>query len=196
MDYKTKIKQAEIVVTKITDNQNIDSIKSTLKDEGFYDKDIIEIMVSARNILGEKYSPKIKEYLIKDSQIKESPEFVHLDEETLDVLIDRELQKLALEEKHKIIKSLKEGKPQDQVYREVDQRFLSAEKAAEHIQSVQQVQEQNSGSGRMINIMGGIGLIVLTGIIVIVTNRLFYVLPIIGMVMIVKGFVTKKVEVD
>ncbi len=48
----------------------------------------------------------------------------------------------------------------------------------------------------MLNIMGGIGLIVLTVVLLVVFSRIFYVLPIIGLVMIVKGITTERMEYD
>lgn len=46
----------------------------------------------------------------------------------------------------------------------------------------------------MVNILGGVGLIVLILIFLFIIDRLFYVLFIIGLVMIVRGFIMEKME--
>ena len=131
-----------------------------------------------------------------DKQIHGSEEFDMLDTEVIDTLRAKEIQNLALEEKKKITQLMKEGQSAEQVFNQIDTRFLSVEKATEQISHLQDVKKQNSGSGRMLNIFGGIGLIILTGILAISIDRLFYVLPIIGLIMIVKGITTKKMEYD
>lgn len=194
MDYKTKIKYAERVADQLQAKKSTDAIKSELKAEGLYEKDIANTLASARKILGEKYQPKIKEYLLADKQIHDAEEFSLLDDEVIDILIAKESQNLTLQEKNKITKLMREGQPAQDVFDQVDTRFLSLEKATEHIGRLQDIKMQNSGSGRMLNIGGGIGLMVLTAILVFTIDRLFYVLPIIGLVMIVKGITTEKME--
>ncbi len=195
MDYKTKIKYAKEVADQLQRQKSIDAIKSDLKTEdGLYEKDITNIIFSAKKILREKYQPKINEYLLDNRQIHGSEEFSLLDKEIIDTLIAKESQNLALQERKKITKLIKEGQPVEKVFEQTDTRFLSSEKAAEHIARLQEVKRQNSGSGRMLNIFGGIGLIVLTGVLLVTLDRLFYVLPVIGLVMIVKGLMTKKME--
>ena len=196
MDYKTKIKHAKEVANQLQKQKSIEEIKLDLSAEGLYQKDITNIIFSARKILGGIYQPKIQEYLLEGKQIHGSEEFSLLDREVIDILIAKESQNLALQEKKKITELIKAGQSAEQVFEQVDTRFLSVDKANEQISHLQQVKRQNSGSGRMLNIFGGIGLIVLTGVIVITVNRLFYVLPIIGLIMIVKGITTKKVEYD
>lgn len=194
MDYKKKIKYAEGIAIQLQEQKSIELIKSELKSEGLYDPDINKVMISARKILGEKYQPKINEYLLSNNQIHGSEEFKLLDPETLNILIDKESRKIASEEKRKITRLIKEGKSGEEVFRQVDTRFLNAEVAAAHIAQLQEIKKQNSGSGRMINIFGGLGLMVLTVVLLITIDRLFYVLPVIGLVMIVRGFTTEKVE--
>ncbi|MEM9548566.1 MAG: hypothetical protein AAGA77_21450 [Bacteroidota bacterium] len=196
MDYQTKINYAKEIAQQLQQQISTDEIKSNLKSKGLYDPDIAEIMVSARKILGEKFQPKIKEYLIGNKQIHGSEEFSALDNEVIGKLVEIETQNLARAERKKITNLIKEGQPVEYVLQQIDPRFLPIEKAIELISKLQEVKRQNSGSGRMINIFGGIGLIVLTGIIAVAANRLFYVLPIIGLVMIVKGLTTREMEYD
>ena len=138
----------------------------------------------------------VKEYLLNNKQIHGAEEFALLDKEVLETLIVKTSQNLALDEKKKITQLMKEGRPAQQVLEQTDTRFLSADKAAELIARLKEIKKQNSGSGRMVNIFGGIGLIVLTVILLATLNRIFYVLPILGLVMIVKGLMTKKMEYD
>jgi hypothetical protein len=196
MDYKAKIKFAKEVAEQLETQKSSDEIRSALKAEGLYERDIINIFVSARNILGEKYQPKIEECLKADKQIQGSDEFKLLDHEVIEILIKRGTQKLALEEKKKVTKLIKEGQSIEQVLEQVDTRFLSIDKVTEQISNLQEVKAQNSVNGRMLNIVGGLGLIVLTGVLAITMDRLFYVLPISGLIMIVKGITTKSMEYD
>ena len=48
----------------------------------------------------------------------------------------------------------------------------------------------------MVNIAIGIGLLFLTGILLMTTDRIFYVLPIIGLIMIGKGLTTQSMDFD
>ncbi len=195
MNYKTKIKHAEEVANQLQGQQSVEAIKLALKEEeGLYEKDVIEVMVSARKILGEKYQPKIQEYLLENKEIIGAEEFSLLDREILDMLIERETQNLALQEKKKITKLMRAGESAEKVFAQTDTRFLNEGQAAAHIARLAEVKKQNSGSGRMINIAGGIGLIVLTGVLLVTTERIFYVLPFIGLGMIVKGLMTEKME--
>jgi len=194
MDYKKKIKYAEGVAVQLQEQKSIELIKSELKSEGLYDPDIDKVMISARKILGEKYQPTINEFLLNNKQIHGSEEFKLLDDQILDILIDKESRKIASGEKQKITRLMREGKSGEEVFAQVDTRFLKVEAAAAHINKLQEIKQQNSGSGRMVNIFGGIGLIALTLILLFTIDRLFYVLPIIGLVMIVRGFTTEKME--
>lgn len=194
MDYKRKIEHAEKVAKQLQEQITTSEIESNLKAEGLYERDINNIMISARNIIGEKYQSKIREHLIEDKRIEASEEFGNLDNELLEKLVTKESQNLSNEQKKKITKLIKEGNTAENVLAQIDTRFISADKANEQISHLLSIRNQNSGSGRLLNIFGGIGLILATGLILMTTDRLFYFLPIIGIIMIVKGLTTKKME--
>lgn len=196
MDYKTKIKYAEEVADQLQAQKGLDAIRAELAAKGLYENEITKVLFSARNIIGEAYQPKIKEYLLEGKPIHDAEEFKLLNPEIIDSLIKREQQKLAALEKKKVTRLVKEGQSPEKVFQQVDTRFLPQEEAAVQITRLLEVKKQNSGSGRMLNIMGGIGLIVLTVILLVVFSRIFYVLPIIGLVMIVKGITTERMEYD
>ena len=196
MDYKKKIAQAERIAKLLDGKKTAEEIRLELKEEGFYERDIDSIMISARNFLKEKYQLKIQDYLQENKQIQESEEFSSLDNETLDKLIEKESQVIALQERRKITKLCRDGLSPDEILAQVNTRFLSTEKALQQLAEIEKARDQNSGSSRAINIFGGIGLILLTIGIAAASGRLFYVLPIIGLVMIVKGFMTKRMEYE
>lgn len=196
MEYRKKIEYAEKAAEQLQGQKTTQEIKASLKAEGLYDIDINEVMVSARNILGEKYQEEIRQHLLADKQIKGAEAFSLLDDELLETLIEKETQKLALEERKKMTQRMKQGHSPEEVLAQVDTRFLSPNKALEQMQNLQEVKHQNSGSGRTLNIFGGIGLIVLTGILMVTINRIFYFLPVIGIIMIVKGFTTERMDYD
>ncbi len=196
MKYKEKIAHAKVVADQLEQKVSIDTIKSSLESEGLYQKDIQEVLVSARKFLGEKYQPKIREYLINGQAIHGDKAFELVDRDILDTLILQESRALAVQEKRKITKLIKSGESAEDVYAQVDTRFLSEVAAENHISNLLQVKQDNSGTGRMLNIGGGIALIVLSGVLLFTTDRLFYVLPIIGIGLIVKGFMTQGMEYD
>ncbi len=196
MDYKTKIETATRVAEELQGNKTSEEVKAELKAQGVYDRDIINIMVSARNIIGEKYKPEIRRYLVEGKEVHGAEAFGSLDDEVIETLVGEEKKALALMEKKKMVKLLKEGHSADEILNKVDSRFLPIDKAAKQLSKLQEVKKQNSGSGRMMSIGGGIGLIVLTGVIMLTTDRLFYVLPILGLGMIIKGFLTQEVSIE
>ena len=194
MDYKTKVKYAEKVATQLQAKTRVEVIRTNLLEEGLYESDIDKIIISAKKVLGDQYLPTIKQNLKDGLDPNQSSELKVLDQEIIDGLIEKARKALAAEEKQKITKLMKEGVPAEEVFQQVDTRFFQSEKAVEHLRRLQDIKEENSGSGRLFNIFGGIGLIVLTGVILVTADRLFYVLPIIGIVMIVKGITTTKME--
>jgi len=196
MDYKTRIKHAEEVAIQLENKKTIDDMKSELRAEGLYENDVLNIFSSVKKILAEKYSSKIKEYLLAEQAIHGSEEFSSLNKEVIDELIDRNTRQIASEEKRKITKLIKQGQGAEQVFRQVDTRFISQNEAAQHIAHLLEVKKQNSGGTRMLNIFGGIGLIVATIVVLFASGRLFYVLPIMGLIMIVKGLKTERMEYD
>lgn len=114
----------------------------------------------------------------------------------LATLIWQESQKLAIGEKKKITRMVKENYPISEILNKVDTRFLSIPEVKEHIAELQQVQQQNSGGNRMVGIMGGLGLIGLSVIVLGMTGRFFYVMPIIGIIMIGKAFVSERMAYE
>jgi|APTNR8051073442_1049403.scaffolds.fasta_scaffold00534_22 hypothetical protein len=196
MDYKKKIEYAENVAKDLDSQKPKEQIIAALEAEGLYDRDITNIFASARKILGESYRPKIRASLLKGEDVYHQEEFTSLDKGTLEQLVASEVQYLATKERKKLIDLVKEGKPADEVLKQIDTRFLPIDRAAEQIANAQSIQKQNSISGRTLNIAGGLGLILLTGIILIAFERLFYVLPIIGIGLIVKGFFAQDLDYD
>lgn len=194
MEYQKKMEYADKVAEQLQNNVSKEDIKANLAAEGLYERDITNIMASANKVISANYGTLICEYLINERDIYSADAFRSLDRQTIDTLIKSEIQKLAVKERSKITQMVKDGMQRENILKEVDNRFISNEKAAEIVDKHMHVKQQNSGSGRMINIGGGIGLIVLTVIILLASGRLFYVLPIIGLVMIVKGLITQSVE--
>ena len=91
---------------------------------------------------------------------------------------------------------MKKNTPLNQILEQVDQRFLPLEKAQKHAKKYEIVKYNNSGESRTYKILGGVGCIIITGILFASSGRLFYVLPIIGLILIVKGFTTEVIKID
>lgn len=194
MDHKKKIEYARRIAKELEGDKTLESLKSDLKSEGLYDRDISNIMGSARNILGDTYQPKIREFLLDGKQIQGAEEFSSLDSDLLETLIAKESKNIASGERRKITKLVKKGISAEEILNQIDTRFLPLENATEQIAQHEEVKYQNSGSGRIISIVSGIGLIVFTVIVLYASGRLFYFLPIIGLVMIVRGLLPQRME--
>lgn len=196
MDYKSKVQYAEQVAKDLQGVKSLVQIKSELKSKGLYDRDISNVIASAGNILRDNYTSEIRKHLVADIPIEESTAFGNIDRIFLNTLVEEEKQVLGLVEKKKLTKLIKDGVGPEQALEQIDNRFLSYGRAMQQINNLREVQHQNSGGNRLLNIIGGIVLIIITGIIAIAAGRLFYFLPIIGLVMIVKGFMTEKMLYD
>ena len=196
MEYKKKIAIASRVAEQLQGQKNATEIEADLNAEGLYEKDILAVMISARNILGEKYQSSIRDHLLGNIDLKSTEEFKALDAEILEKITNIEIEKLALEEKKKIFNLVKKNTPLNQILEQVDQRFLPLEKAQKHAKKYEIVKYNNSGESRTYKILGGVGCIIITGILFASSGRLFYVLPIIGLILIVKGFTTEVIKID
>lgn len=189
IEYKKKIKYAKIVATDLQNGKSPDQINEELLKQDLYPKEISEIIISARNIISDSFKPQINKALMNNEDILNAKEFASLDKETLQVLIDQESKTLGHSEKRKVVELAKKGLSQEDILAQIDTRFYSTDKAMDQIAKVNAIKKENSGSGRMINIGGGIALIVLTAGIFLATGRLFYVIPIIGLGLIIKGLI-------
>ena len=99
MEYKKKIAIASRVAEQLQGQKNATEIEADLKAEGLYEKDILAVMISARNILGEKYQSSIRDHLLGNIDLISTEEFKALDAEILEKITNIEIEKLALEEK-------------------------------------------------------------------------------------------------
>ena len=196
MDYKTKIKYTNLAVDQILNHKSIDEIKSDLlAKDGVYEYDVYRIIFSAKEIIKKQYQPKIHEYLLNDKSIHGSQEFSMLDKEIIDPLIEQEVKSLAVKEKRKIAKSIKAGRTEKEVYDDVDTRFLHPNEAKDHMADLQAVKNL-SNKNRRISIFWGIGLILSFFLILITTDRIYYLLPILGFIRIIRGLMTEKIEYE
>ena len=195
MDYNKKLEYANRVAEQFENQINVNDIEAALKNEGLYERDISSVMVSAKNVLLEKYKSIIREHLLADKDLHTSEEFKSLDPNLIADFSEREKQQLALDEKRKIERLVKEHYSEERILEQVDIRFLPKAKAHEFIQKHLNAKNHNSGDTRLFNIIGGFGLLLLTGIILVASGRLFYAPPIIGVVLIVKGFTTEVVKI-
>lgn len=194
MEYKEKIQKAEKVAAQFEEKVPFASIRADLKEQGLYPGEIDNVLSSARNILGETYEKPIRQFLLTDKEIKGAPEFSKLSDDLLDDLIEREQSNLQKAQKRKINQLISQGRSPEEVFSQVDTRFIEPEKAKAHIFRVQENVKKDSSGYRIINIAGGLGLLALTAVLAFTIDRLFFVLPIIGVIMIFKGILGKTGE--
>lgn len=91
MDYSKKVAIASRVAEQLQGQKNSKEIEADLKAEGLYEKDILAVMISARNILGEKYQSSIRKYLLENKDLKSTEEFNSLDAEILETITNKEI---------------------------------------------------------------------------------------------------------
>lgn len=189
MDYKKKVEYATRIAEELQGTKSREQVKEELKAEGFYDRDISSILSSADKILEEKYLPEIKKCVLADEAVQGQKAFEHLDSDLLSDLENEVRLRLAKKEQQKYISFFKNGLTIEQILPRVDYRFVKKEKVLEDLKAIQEQKTETSAPARMINITIGIGLILLSVVLFFVTQRLFYVMPIIGLGMIIKGVV-------
>ncbi|MFT6336609.1 MAG: hypothetical protein ACJATI_003368 [Halioglobus sp.] len=139
MDSEKKIEYANRIAKQLEGQRTTDEVRYELKSDGVDDQVIIEIMITTRNILANKYLPKIREYLIKDKEIHGSKDFLFLEDSILNTLKKRELQNLADFEMNKIAKLLKNNMSGEEILDQVDTRFLSLDIAVSYINGLEEV---------------------------------------------------------
>lgn len=199
MKYKEKISYAEKVVIEINKNRSIEEITSELKSQGLKDFDIKNIITSAKGIIGENVRPLIRNKLLAKEEILKANEFRTIDAPMLRELVELEVKSIAIEEKKKVTRLLKEGSSSDEIYDKTRQDFYPSELIEEQIQAFQEVKQENSINGRMLSIAGGLVLMLIGGYIVYNriqnggSGRLNFLL-IAGLALFVKGFFTQKIE--
>lgn len=196
MEYREKIEHAERIAEELQSGKTTEEIKSELSQDGLYNADITAIFTSVRNIIGEKYQDNIEEHLLNNKPIKGSEVFSSLDDEMIDDLTKRVNQKLELAEKKKLTRLMKQGVSLDEITNQIDSRFLTTEKAAKLYADNQTVMKENGGGQRTLYFLGGIGLLVLTLIILFASGRLFFYLPFIAIGLIIKGFTVKRIAFE
>ena len=198
MKYNEKIEHAKRVAEELTNHQSLDQIKKDLKEKGLYDKDIENVMASARSVMGEKLKPLIRKQLLSGEPFSNSSELGAIDPGTLEQLVQQEKKAMAQGEKKKVNGLLKQGASAEQILQEVHQEFYPRDLVDEQISAYSAVTRQNSGKGRLRNIGIGLGLIALGIGISFATmsddggGRLFYGVVVVGLIMVVKGFMTAK----
>ncbi|MGK0317060.1 MAG: hypothetical protein ACI86M_003299 [Saprospiraceae bacterium] len=166
MDSEKKIEYANRIAKQLEGQRTTDEVRYELKSDGVDDQVIIEIMITTRNILANKYLPKIREYLIKDKEIHGSKDFLFLEDSILNTLKKRELQNLADFEMNKIAKLLKNNMSGEEILDQVDTRFLSLDIAVSYINGLEEVKGRSKAdeSGFFL-ISRGFRLILLLGIL-------------------------------
>lgn len=201
MRYAEKIKHAEKAAEDLLAEKPIDEVRQRLQEEGLPDKDIDSIIVSARNIIGEKLKPIIRSKLLSKESIGDSVEFEKLDSETLKRYITQEIKGIGVSEKRKVNELLKKGTSPEDILKEIRQDFYPKELIVQQIAAYKEVKRQNSVGGRLINIIVGAGLVIVGGGISILsmqsgTGAIFYGMVFVGLIMLVRGFIKNESPYD
>ena len=196
MKYTEKIKHAEIVAKDLLNEKTLNQVNIDLKEKGLYENDISNVIASARNIIGEQLKPIIRAKLLAKEDIKNAKEFEKLDAFTLDKLVNQEIKSISAGERKKVKELLNNGTDPKDIFTQIRQDFYPKENILHQIAVFQEVQKENSGSGRMLKILGGLALMIVGGGISYASmqsgsgGRLFYGLIGVGFIIMIQGFMT------
>ncbi len=196
MKYAEKIRHAEKAAEDLINKVSIETVRGGLKEKGLYETDIDNVISSARKIIGEKVKPIIRQKMLAGETLVNAPEFADIDPATLKKMAEQEIQAIINGERDKVKKMLNEGASHSEIYKSVRQDFYAKENIDHQISVHQEVKQQNSGGSRMLNIVGGI-LLMVVGIGISLASmdsgsggRVFYGLVAVGFFMMIKGFMT------
>ncbi len=199
MKYKEKIKYAEAAATKIMENNySEEQIRKELKQEGLFERDIDNILVSTKNIIGEKLKPLIQQKLLAKEPIQGAVEFEKIEPDLLKKLTKLEFKNIADGEKRKVSKLLRAKTPTEEILSQVNLDFYPEAAVVSQIAAFTEVKKRNSIGGRMIMILSGIGIMALGAGLSYASMsddgsmRVFYGLIIGGLIVAVKGFFTEE----
>ena len=199
MKYKEKIKYAEAAATKIMENNySEEQIRKELKQEGLFERDIDNILVSTKNIIGEKLKPLIQQKLLAKEPIQGAVEFEKIELDLLKKLTKLEFKNIADGEKRKVSKLLRAKTPTEEILSQVNLDFYPEAAVVSQIAAFTEVKKRNSIGGRMIMILSGIGIMALGAGLSYASMsddgsmRVFYGLIIGGLIVAVKGFFTEE----
>jgi len=202
MNYAVKIRHAEKVAEDLLNEQSIEEVSQNLKENGLYDRDISNVIASARNIIGDNLKPSIRAKILAGESIKNAKEFEKLDAETLERFVIQELKGITVSEKKKVNELLKAGAAPEDIFKVVRQEFYPRELITRQIDTFKAVKMENSVGGRLIKIVLGAGLVIIGGGISFASIQgsqggvLLYGMVMVGLIMLVRGFVTTESPFD
>lgn len=189
MEYKKKLEYAEKYAEELQGSKTKEQVVTELKADGLYKADIDAVMLSVRNVLADTYLLPIQEALINGEDVYESDKFKSLDNGIVNDLVERAVSELNVQEKKKMAQLYEKGMPPEKILQHVNPKYLPLTDAAKYLVRLQEAKEEEKGDSgfAILNIIGGLGLIVGTFVVLSMTGRLFYVLPIVGLIWTVKG---------
>lgn len=191
MEYKKKLEYAEKYALELQGIKTKEQVVSELKAEGLYKADIDAVMLSVRNVLADSYLQPIQLALINDEDVYESDKFKSLDKGIINDLVEKAERQLTDRERNKIAAFYSQGMPPAMILKQVNQKYLSLEETSKYLARLDAAGTDNEVDTGMsvLSIVGGLALIVGTFVVLSTTGRLFYVLPIVGLVWTIKGIV-------
>lgn len=189
MDYKTKIRHGEEVAEKILAGHKLETLKAELLSGDLYEKDVQNVMGTARKILSEKVGPAIQSHLLADTLEEGVEQFDMVDSEVMQDIVKEQLDSLGNQQRAKVAIMLRENKSPLDIHTAVDHRFYSKDMVNSQIQIADQIKVANKeakGSGAIKLIIGVV--LCLVGIGSYFTGVFWYGLILVGIGFIAQGF--------
>ena len=187
MNYQEKIKLAEQGVNYLNEGKSLKDYKDKLKQDGFYNYDINNIVLSIKNILWEKYGKEFKTLLETEQLESKRENYPLLDDEIFGFIKEKEINSIISAKKREIRQLLYEGYIDIEVAKAVQHKYFTLENAISYIKEYKSRNEVVSKKGKSNYIFWGILLLIAGVILSLATTRLFYGAVIVGIGMIIKG---------
>lgn len=195
MKYNEKVEHAERTAENILNRESLVQIREDLAEKGLYPVDVDNVIASAKNILGEKFKPSIKELLLSGEPLSNLSELAGIDDSAMDLLVQEAKRSIVQDEKKKVRLLLKSGMSREQILQDIRTDFYAQDLVDKQIAHYNEGEGQDSAAGRTKNIGGGL-LIMAAGIGITMASQnsdgrtVYYGLILVGLFMVVRGFMT------
>jgi len=195
MQYQEKLKLAKVYFSHLEEGKTEGEINELMLSPEVTKFDLQKICRSARTLLDEKYGPKIKDYLLKETLEDNIDEFDHLSEESFNTLQLNQHQAIIINAKALVNKMLKNGKDRDEIMSSAINPYFNANDVDAQIEKYKYNHEPVDSQTQAKYFMIGGGAIILGIVLSMSTTRVFYGLVIFGLIYFFRGFQTQS-EID
>jgi len=173
MTYNEKLKFAENGVSYLLSGGSLSSYKTKLSDSDLDKFEIEKVVRSIKNILNENYGSKIKKLLLEDKLGDVNNNFLDLDNEIFNFIVEKEINNINQDTKKEIIDLVRKGVKVDSISDIVESKYLSKDEIDIYSKNYLKENKHLKPFNRKINLIFGILAILVAIWNFSVTGRLF-----------------------